>query len=107
MFQIADHATNFKACVIIRKGTEGTMCMSLSRPAEFIVGVRGEGGRLQRYQFQYGVKDLGVNSLTEKEQQYALTTSTVAAKIAAYAKVISPAMRLLYVEVMGFCWSLV
>jgi len=69
MFDMVDLATDFDGCIIVRRGCEGSLGLSLARPGEFTCGVRQEDGRLKRIDFSFGPKDAGVAPRPETDQQ--------------------------------------
>lgn len=86
MFLMAEQASSFDACVIVRRGCEGSLGLSLARPAEFVCGVRRPDGSMERYDFAFGPADAGLPARPEREQQYeTLSASDTAGKIRRYA----------------------
>mmetsp|Transcript_18116 Transcript_18116/g.28074 ORF Transcript_18116/g.28074 Transcript_18116/m.28074 type:complete len:132 (+) Transcript_18116:154-549(+) len=86
MFDLADSGSEFEACVILRRGCEGSLGLSLARPGELTCGVRRADGKMERLDFRFGPKDAGVTQRSETDQQCPpLSPEATAAKIEAYA----------------------
>eukprot|EP00611_Tribonema_gayanum_P022547 TRINITY_DN4542_c0_g1_i3.p1 TRINITY_DN4542_c0_g1~~TRINITY_DN4542_c0_g1_i3.p1 ORF type:complete len:527 (+),score=178.71 TRINITY_DN4542_c0_g1_i3:99-1679(+) len=66
MFNMAEDATAFPACIIVRRGLEGTLGFGLGKPAEVTCGVRGSDGRFERMDFAFGPKDIGLATEMDK-----------------------------------------
>jgi len=69
MFDMVQGATAFDACIILRRGCEGSLGLSLARAGEFTCGVRQADGTLKRLDFKYGPSDCGMSTRPETEQQ--------------------------------------
>jgi len=87
MFQMVARACAFKALVIVRRGVEGGLGLSLARPAEITCGVRQTDGTMKRLDFKFGPQHAGIDPRPETAQQSPpLSSSTTASKIARYAE---------------------
>ncbi|CAM9289999.1 unnamed protein product [Chrysoparadoxa australica] len=60
MMTMAEQATDFRACIVTRRGMEGTLCFGLGKPVTLSCGVRGSDGLFERHEFSFGPEDLGL-----------------------------------------------
>ncbi|CAM9806230.1 unnamed protein product [Scytosiphon promiscuus] len=59
MLRCAETATDFKACIIVRKGLEGSLGFGLARETEIVCGVRKADDSFETMSYTFGAKDMG------------------------------------------------
>ncbi|CAN0127872.1 unnamed protein product [Ascophyllum nodosum] len=59
MMACAETATDFKGCIIVRKGLEGSLGFGLARQTEVLCGVRKADGTYEKITYTFGAKDIG------------------------------------------------
>ncbi|CAB1100843.1 unnamed protein product [Ectocarpus sp. CCAP 1310/34] len=59
MMTCAETATDFKGCMVVRKGLEGSLGFGLARETEIVCGVRQDDGSFEKMSYTFGAKDMG------------------------------------------------
>ncbi|CAM9689873.1 unnamed protein product [Pylaiella littoralis] len=59
MMTCAETATDFRGCIIVRKGLEGTLGFGLARETEIVCGVRKADNSFETMSYTFGAKDMG------------------------------------------------
>ncbi|CAM9157308.1 unnamed protein product [Hapterophycus canaliculatus] len=66
MLRCAETATDFKACIIVRKGLEGSLGFGLARETEIVCGVRKADNTFETMSYTFGAKDMGWEKEADK-----------------------------------------
>ncbi|CAM9699831.1 unnamed protein product [Phaeothamnion confervicola] len=83
-FSLRFCAAGFPACIMIRRGMEGSLGFSLGNPVDLACAVRGRDGRYRREDISFGPADLGMPLQGDKLDR-GVTAAASAAKCREFA----------------------